>query len=105
MLESLFIYSQRFPQGVLVLWVDSKNKHAVHYVYTVHGLIVVAWCQQEVLADRAMWCAMPKKSLRFLVSARVGIFKFLWGFFRYESMSNCSQNCWIDWESARHAVF
>ena len=43
------------------------------------------------------------KSLRFLVSARVAsdprvcIFK---SFFCYETMSNCSQNCWIDQNSA-----
>ena len=45
-----------------------------------------------------------EKSLRFLISVRVtsdpriGIFSFL--FIYYETMSNCSQNCWIDWNSA-----
>ena len=47
----------------------------------------------------------PQKSLRFLVSARVasdprvGIFNFPF-FVCYKTMSNCSQNCWIDWNSA-----
>ena len=42
----------------------------------------------------------PKINFRFLVAAcvasdpRVGIFSFL---FCYETMSNCSLNCWIDW--------
>ena len=36
----------------------------------------------------------PQK-VRFLVSARIGIFHFLF-FFPYETMPNCNQNCWID---------
>ena len=45
-----------------------------------------------------------KKSLRFLVSARVvseprvDIFYFI--LFCHETMSNCSQNCWNDWNFA-----
>ena len=46
-----------------------------------------------------------EKSLQFLVSAHVAsdpcvsIFSFLFCCC-YETMSNCSQNCWIDWNSA-----
>ena len=48
----------------------------------------------------------PEKGLRFLVSAsvasgpaRIGIFSSL-VFVSYETMSNCSQNCWMNWNSA-----
>ena len=51
-------------------------------------------------------CLGQRKSLWFLVSARVasimrpsrGHFEF--SVFCYEMMSNCSQNCWINWNSA-----
>ena len=41
----------------------------------------------------------------FVVSVRVASDRasaFLIFFFCYETMSNCSQNCWIDWNSAVH---
>ena len=42
----------------------------------------------------------PKKSLRFLVSVHVASDPRIVICCCYETMSNCSQNCWIDWNSA-----
>ena len=43
-----------------------------------------------------------KKILRFLVTSDpcFGIFSLPFFFFGYETMSNFSQNFWIDWNSA-----
>ena len=78
-----------------------------------------AYCNSSVLRDfcTSSWlccaanvsfswshCAAlgpPKKSLvsaRVASDLRVCIFNFL--FVCYETISNCNQNCWIDWNSA-----
>ena len=62
------------------------------------------WCSIQIEINYNEKHVRPQKRLWFLVSTRVasaprfGIFNFL--FCCYETMSNCSQNCWIDWNSA-----
>ena len=70
-------------------FLDGMNYQQSEYVFTIFSL------------------DPPQKSLRFLVSVcvasdlYVGIFGFsAFFFFCYETRSNCSQNCWIDWNSA-----
>ena len=59
------------------------------------------WCISVGKKRKKRWCAMMCKVSSFWsprMSAQTPASAFLF-IFRYETMSNCSQNCWIDWIS------